>query len=85
MALPLLTKGIFDNISDARPDGQTGTRPVGATIGFAVGLLVMMLFGEFCNTHTRRVSNTMGLILRGAVSDTCLWYPSTHRMRVQVR
>lgn len=69
MALPVLTKSILDNISDVRSEGQTGLRPASSTIGLAVGMLAMMIFGEFCNIHTRRVCNTMGHILRGAVSD----------------
>jgi hypothetical protein len=69
MALPVLTKAIFDNISDVRSEGRTGLRPASYTVALAMGMLAMMIFGEFCNVHTRRISNTMGYILRGAVSD----------------
>ena len=69
MVLPLLTRAIYDNVSAARAEGRTG-RPAPATIGMAIGTFAVMIFGEICFVHARRLSNVMGHTLRGTVRDS---------------
>lgn len=68
MALPLLTKALIDNVSAARADGITGLRPAPSTIGMAVGLFGLMVFGNMCIIHSMRISNLLGATTRGAVN-----------------
>lgn len=65
MTLPLLIKAIIDTVVDAR---NSGTVPSRNTIGMAVGLFGLMVFGNLCIVHSNRIADVAGHKTCGGVS-----------------
>lgn len=66
---PLLIKAIIQNVSNARAGGVTNVPPAPSTIGLAIALFVLMLAGNMCHVHAKRIALVLGAQTRGAVSS----------------
>lgn len=75
MCIPLVTRLIIDDLVAVRAsvEGDTSAtpRPVGATIGLAIGFLVMMMSVNTLATHSMTRATLIGFKTRAAVGFPC--------------
>ena len=68
VTLSLILREIVSYVTSSRSDNPEAARSLGTAIGFAVGLLAMMIGGKVSVMHGVQRSWLLGIRARGAVS-----------------